>query len=166
VPAIRFRSVPRANVSGCRRRRSDARRSHSGRSRSRRATGDQFTRDGEAREARAADQERHSRGPMRCAALRAWWLVWACGHVIHGRRAVAARLRPAPNVVCGYPHEYKCQLFTAPTINEETIGATVVEGSNGLLLEIDGKIVPTTTRPSIPSPKVMWSPATWSGSTT
>jgi len=32
--------------------------------------------------------------------------------------------------------------ITAPTINEETVGAKVVEGSNGLLLEIDGKIVP------------------------
>jgi len=32
--------------------------------------------------------------------------------------------------------------ITAPTINEETAGVTVVEGSNGLLLLIDGKIVP------------------------
>jgi small subunit ribosomal protein S1 len=32
--------------------------------------------------------------------------------------------------------------ITAPTINEDTVGVKVVEGSNGLLLEIDGKIVP------------------------
>src|SRR5271155_3454488 len=51
-------------------------------------------------------------------------------------------LPPGPKPAMRLSSRIQMSTITAPTINELSPGVTVVEGSNGLLLEIDGKIVP------------------------
>ena len=92
---------------------------------------------------------RRSRDRAGSARRRAWWLAW------HGRRMIRApcasriarsacglrpRREPGPHAACGYPP--MTHVFNHNPDPPDQSNAKVVEGSDGLLLEIDGQIVP------------------------
>ena len=93
-----------------------------------------LARDGQSREASPADQDV-------AVALQRRTLGSALG-CPHRHRREMIRGYVVPQLAqAGYPQAEQMSTITAPTSTEPP-GAKVVEGSNGLLLEIDGKIVP------------------------
>src|ERR1700694_2997411 len=58
------------------------------------------------------------------------------------RRGMGADDREALAVLCGYPPTSPMSSTTTLTAPDDQANAKVVEGSDGLLLEIDGRIVP------------------------